>query len=87
MNNEVLFKHSFTWSSGYIDSKNFQCGYCGKSVNSSEGMETEFLQQYLYEPIIKEGVDQDKVIGVYICPNCNKPTFIDEIINKIQSFT
>jgi ribosomal protein S27AE len=45
-----------------IGAKQFRCGYCGYSVANDKG----------YFP------DNSTKRRIYLCPNCDKPTFFDE---------
>ena len=73
-----FFKETVEWVlKDSIQEKNFQCGYCGRLVNSSKGIAA----------IINNGPFNSSIsnfIGVYICPNCNRPTFIDNYFNQTQ---
>lgn len=87
MSEENLLKEKIIWTTNIIKQTSFQCGYCGKSVVSSEGMETTVNPRHKYDSDIQSIIQKmrnGKVIGVYICPNCNKPTFKDEIILETQ---
>lgn len=87
MDKEDLLKEAIIWTTMNPKKTSFQCGYCGKSVISDEGMEATIAEPYEYSSLaryINKSMDNGKVIGVFICPNCNKPTFIDEIINTTQ---
>lgn len=94
MNKRDIFKQLIDWPDMKPISKDFQCGYCGKSAVSGKGLQAS-ISKYSIESLLQEDEyhirsDQEnrklrkKNIGVYICPNCNKPTFIDEIIYKTQ---
>jgi len=94
MNKRDIFKQLIDWPDMKPISKDFQCGYCGKSAVSGKGLQAS-ISKYSIELLLQEDEyhirsDQEnrklrkKNIGVYICPNCNKPTFIDEIIYKTQ---
>ena len=56
-----------------IDNKSFRCGYCGDKISSDRGF--------------KIGNHQDgsgsQVGGIYICPNCQGPTFLTIIGEQI----
>lgn len=98
MNNEDMFKKFVSWSGMQTERKTFQCGYCGNSVDTGIGKtanpnpiyenETYADEKFGPEVARKYWAFSDsmksKVIGVFICPHCNKPTFIDEIIYKTQ---
>ena len=60
-----------------IKEKNFQCGYCGRLVNSSKGIAAIINNGPFNRPM-------SDLIGVYICPNCKRPTFIDSYLDKTQ---
>lgn len=53
-----------------IRSKNFKCGYCGCIIGNDKGF-------YAQE---KSGLlgSLDREYNIYICPNCDKPTFFDD---------
>lgn len=56
----------FNWNDAdYVDSINYDCGYCGKNVASNRG--------YSYGGHLEEG----HYANIYICPNCGQPTFSD----------
>ena len=72
-----LFKDTVEWIlKDSIQERNFQCGYCGRLVNSSKGIAA----------IINNGPNRSisNLLGVYICPNCKRPTFIDRIFDVTQ---
>jgi hypothetical protein len=48
-----------------IENRSFICGFCGHKVSSDRGYK---IGQY------QDG-SGDQIGGVYICPNCNGPTF------------
>lgn len=84
MHYEGSFQEAMDWDSDRINKKSYQCGYCGKSVISFEGMSSSISPSYPEALIIRADMDQGKSIGVYICPNCKKPTFIDDIFDETQ---
>ena len=93
MNNEDMFKKFVVWNGMQTERKTFQCGYCGRSVDTDIGDIAGPNRVYDVGHFSQEEVNahryvsrsmQGKVIGVFICPHCNKPTFIDEIIYKTQ---
>lgn len=84
MNYEGSFKEAMDWVSDRVNKKSYQCGYCGKSVISFEGMRTYIYPSYPEPLTIRTRMDLGKSIGVYICPNCKKPTFIDDIFDGTQ---
>lgn len=98
MNNEDMFKKFVVWNGMQTERKTFQCGYCGRSVDTGIGKTVDPNPIYENETYAEEKFGPEvaskywafsdsmksKVIGVFICPHCNKPTFIDEIINKTQ---
>ena len=87
MSEEDLFKEAIIWETDNTKKTSFQCGYCGKSVVSSEGVKATTAPKFKYDgedDSINVKMLNGKVIGVFICPNCNKPTFKDEIIYKTQ---
>ena len=78
VDNRDLFKDKVDWVlKDSIQEKNFQCGYCGKSVNSSKGITTIIHNDAFIE-------QHKDIVGVYICPNCNRPTFIDNVFSQTQ---
>lgn len=86
-NKDYLLKEAIIWPTKNTKQISFQCGYCGKAVFSDKGMEATMAKQYDYNSSTKsvqDSMDTGKVIGVFICPNCNKPTFKDEIILETQ---
>lgn len=85
------FKKLISWDDMYARNKNFQCGYCGKSVCTETGRDASIHLKYANNEWIisnreriNDLISQGNTIGVYICPNCQKPTFIDEIIYDTQ---
>lgn len=86
-NKDYLLKEAIIWPTKNTKQISFQCGYCGKAVFSDKGMEATMAKQHDYNSSTKsvqDSMDTGKVIGVFICPNCNKPTFKDEIILETQ---
>lgn len=53
-----------------LRSKNFTCGYCGCIIGNDKGFYAEEKGGLL-------GIS-DCEYNIYICPNCNKPTFFDD---------
>ncbi len=51
----------------YIENKSFTCGYCGRHVSSDRG----------YPLNLNKDSSGQQVGGVYICPNCNRPSLIN----------
>jgi len=51
------------WSSGVLETKVYECGYCGCRVSSAEGMG------------LTDDTDE-MTAGIYICNNCHLPTLI-----------
>lgn len=49
-----------------LSSKSFRCGYCGDKVSSEKGLKVG---------LHKDGSGPQSA-AIYICPNCNGPTFI-----------
>lgn len=79
VDNRDLFKDRVDWVlKDSIKEKNFQCGYCGRLVNSSKGITVKINN----EPFIIDPLRD--IVGVYICPNCNRPTFIDDVFSQTQ---
>ena len=91
MNKRDIFKQLVDWPDMKPITKDFQCGYCGKSAAGGKGVQASVFK-YSIESLLQN--DEYKIIspsearrppiGVYICPDCHKPTFIDEIIYKTQ---
>lgn len=52
-----------------LESKKYNCGYCGNSVSSNEGY---FMTSNSYNGTRPTGQGY-----IYICHHCNKPTFFD----------
>lgn len=94
MNNNVnnesdddFFKKFIYWDNMKTKKKNFQCGHCGKSVCTEIGITAKVNQIYNdtdFFQMVNALINRGRVIGIYICPNCQKPTFIDEIICRKQ---
>ncbi|KZU84714.1 DUF4145 domain-containing protein [Lactiplantibacillus plantarum] len=57
------------WGGTTIVKASYVCGYCGQKVTSNRGMALE------YPDNVNRGVN-DKPYGVFVCTNCNLPTFI-----------
>ncbi|HAT4283509.1 TPA: DUF4145 domain-containing protein [Clostridium perfringens] len=51
-------------STGELESKTYKCGYCGEKVSINEGYGFSYMNNMISAKI-------------YICHNCNKPTFFD----------
>jgi hypothetical protein len=64
-------KGDWNHSISHITSVSFICGFCGSKAGPSKG----------YTCYVKDKASQIPRGNIYICPNCNKPTFI----NKIES--
>ena len=65
---EFFDSSSYSWRLfQIIDNKSFICGYCGNQVASDRG----------YKIGHHKDASGSQVGGVYICPNCNGPNFID----------
>lgn len=56
-----------------LKSKSFVCGHCGENISSERG----FYTTGHGSPSLSDARE-----FIYICHNCNKPTFIDELENK-----
>lgn len=68
------------WSNTIVSVSNFSyvCGYCGTNSGPSKGYDcSSQLRQNGTTKTTKHG-------GVYICPQCNKPTFITQTGEKVQ---
>lgn len=57
-----------TWSGSSIMKFSYVCGYCGQKVTSNSGMSLNRFNGL-------NGVN-DRSYGVFVCTNCNLPTFI-----------
>ena len=53
------------WSSAVLETKVYECGYCGYRISSNEGMG---LTEDTY----------DMTAGIYICNSCHLPTLITD---------
>ncbi|EIF6157043.1 DUF4145 domain-containing protein [Clostridium perfringens] len=51
------------YSTVELESKTYKCGYCGEKVSINEGYVCRFTT--------------NNIAYIYICHNCNKPTFFD----------
>jgi hypothetical protein len=51
-----------------IEPKAYDCGYCGAYVASNQGY---------------QGIRGNRYVYIYICPNCQLPTYIDELDHKV----
>lgn len=72
-----IFHESDTQLDMPIIHKSFECGYCGRFVVGNELIDAAFSLPYSYAMT-------GKTIGLFTCPSCQKPTFIDEVFNNIQ---
>lgn len=62
-----------------VNSRSFTCGYCGLNVSSDKGyplQTTDFAGSKAFEK---------QVGGIYICPNCDSPNFIDPSNNQFPA--
>lgn len=58
-----------------IYNKRYSCGFCSEKVSSEKG----------YKLGTKKDGSGPQIGGVYICPNCNYPTFFTPINDQIPS--
>lgn len=52
-----------------INNQRFTCGYCGADVSTNKGYP-------LFKYYKEEGIEE-QIGGIFICPNCQGPNFID----------
>ncbi|MGU8354920.1 DUF4145 domain-containing protein [Clostridium perfringens] len=52
------------YATGEVESRTYKCGYCGERVAINKGYGCLFR-------------DEQFIARIYICHNCNKPTFFD----------
>lgn len=65
---------SWNWNNaGGIGNKSYTCGFCGNKVAPHLG----YIADYPNRPGVR--------MFIYICPNCNKPTFFDEMNKQTPS--
>lgn len=57
------------WRGGSILKASYICGYCGQKVTSDNGMSLDHINNIGRQ-------SNDRPYGVFICTNCNLPTFI-----------